>query len=142
MRITKQDAFFSLFFLFTLVSLSGIYALENGNTAKEINGITTSSATTQQTPIKKLLKRESYSIPLENRFKITGNKLILGNTVKTGDKILITDMKGKTLFHYIHEVEMSKVTLPRMTPGTYMVTQIRKGFVVSTNRVTVVMKSD
>jgi len=95
----------------------------------------------QSSTIKHVSYKESYLLPLENHFRISGSTLLLSANMKTGDNIVITDLKGKKLFGYTHEVDISKIAMPKLSKGMYLVTQIRNSLVIQTARITLVRSS-
>lgn len=95
----------------------------------------------QSSGIKPISHKESYLLPLENHFRISGNTLLLSANMRTGDKIVITDLKGKRVLRYSHEVDISKIALPKLSKGIYLVTQIRNSSVIQSDRLVIVENS-
>lgn len=82
--------------------------------------------------------KETYLLPLENHFRISGSTLLFSVNMRIGDKIVITNLKGKKIMGYIHEVDISKIILPKVTNGVYLVNHIRDGSVIQTDRIVIV----
>ena len=83
-------------------------------------------------------RKETYLLPLENHFRVSGNTLLFSINMRIGDKIVITNLKGKKIMGYIQEVDISKIILPKITNGVYLVNQIRDGTVIQTDRIVIV----
>lgn len=88
-----------------------------------------------------ITNKETYLLPLENHFRISGNTLLFSVNMKVGDKIVITNLKGKKIMGYKQEVDISKIALPKMSKGVYLVNQIRNGSIIQTDRIMVVGSS-
>ena len=116
----KRDALFLPGFLF-LITLLLFSASANENYAKNAG--------------------QSFELPLMNRFRVVENVLYLNCDMRMGDKIVISDMKGKRIFGYTHEVDISKLKLPAITPGMYLVSRIRNGRLINKNQVVIGMAS-
>ncbi len=113
----KRGIFTSLFLILTLVTLS-IFGQENSD-SKIIN----------------TEGKSTYILALGHRFNVIENMLYFTSDMRSGDKIFISDLKGKRIFGYVHEVDISRIKLPEIASGIYVVSKIRNGNLVNKNQV-------
>ncbi len=132
-----------LFLLVTFVSLR-VIADENCDTISEIDGLTMDFIlTTQEMPssIVPTGKKSMYSLGFGHQFTVIENMLHFTSDMRTGDRIFISDMKGKRIFGYVHELDISRIKLPVIKPGIYIVSKIRNGKLVNKNQVVIGLSS-
>ena len=79
--------------------------------------------------------KSTYTLSLGHRFNVIDNMLYFTSDMRTGDKIFISDLKGKKIFGYVHEVDISRIKLPEIAPGIYVVSKMRNGSLVNKNQV-------
>ncbi len=87
-------------------------------------------------------KKTTYSLSLGNQFHISNNTLYFSSDIRVGDRVFIADLKGKKIFGYEHELDISRITLPKITPGMYIVSILRKGTVINKHQIMVGMSSN
>jgi hypothetical protein len=116
----------TLFLLVVLISFH-LFADENNNTLQAQDSpksIVTSGG-------------KSYSLAFGHQFSVIENKLFFNSDMRTGDKIFISDMKGKKIFGYVHELDISRIRLPEIKPGIYVVSKMRNNNIVNKNQVVI-----
>lgn len=113
----KAGIFTSVFLILTLVTLS-TFGQENWDSI-----------------IINTKGKSTYTLAFGHRFNVIENKLYFTSDMLNGDKIFISDLKGKKIFGYVHELDISKIRLPEITPGIYIVSRVRDGNLVNKNQV-------
>lgn len=113
----KKGIFTSLLFVLTLITLS-TFSQENYDSI-----------------INNTKGKSTYTLSLGHRFNVIENMLYFTSDMRNGDKIFISDLKGKRIFGYVHEMDISRIKLPEIAPGIYVVSKIRNGNLVNKNQV-------
>ncbi len=91
--------------------------------------------------IESFVDKELYLLPLENNFRMSGNNLLFSAFIKIGDDIIISNLKGKRVLVYTHEISLSKIPLSRLSKGMYFVSLMRNGSIVQTDKIIISVNS-
>jgi hypothetical protein len=79
----------------------------------------------------------SYSLELGNRFSVINEALHFPMTLSIGDKVVISNVKGKRIFGYVHEMDISRIKMPALPSGIYIVSLLRSGRQLLANQIVI-----
>lgn len=125
-------------FLIAITSIiSVLYAQQNGTTPGENDGLDGVQTSIVLSHTQQDKDKTTYSLQFGAQFVLHGSLLFLPYDIKIGDKIMFTDMKGKRVLGYTHDVRLSKISIPQFSHSAYIVSLYRENQLIRSNSIMV-----